>query len=535
MRVKMKTNEQSSSVANQSTRVADPFREISLARVLHEDGQRDWMQEFDVCVIGSGPGGAIAAQVAAEQGLRTILVEDGPFMRAHEFSQREADAMSLYQEHMARRTLDGGVTILQGRVVGGSSTVNWTSSFRTPTRTLKHWSSQFAVRGLEGPPLDSTFNEVEERLGVAPWQASNANNQTIADGCQALGWTWGYIPRNVRGCWNIGYCGLGCPTNAKLSALTAAVPEFLRAGGYLLPNVFAVNLEWSGEQVTGVRLRTKGSHSPTFLLRAKEFVVAGGAIGSPALLLRSKVPDPYDLIGKRTFLHPVVTSFGKFDRAIDPFAGAPQSIYSDHFLWPSDESGAPGFKIECMPLLPTFAAGLAVFSGDSYSSTLGDLAHVQGTMALQRDGFHEESPGGRVILDRQLQPILDYVPSAYQYRGFQSALLAAAELQFAAGARAVIPLHLEGTLAQTWKSAKTQIEQLPMRIHSLRLGSAHVMGGCAMSENPKLGVVNSLGRFHHFRNLMVCDGSVFPTSLGVNPQISIFAIALTFARAKFVH
>jgi choline dehydrogenase-like flavoprotein len=531
----MKMSEQMGNDLNQSGKVADPFHGVSLARVVHDPLMHDWQKEFDVCVIGSGPGGAVAAQVAAEQGFRTILVEDGPFMRAQEFSQREADAMSLYQDHMARRTVDGGITILQGRVVGGSSTVNWTSSFRTPSRTLQHWAAQYAVRGLDGPQLDSTFLEVEKRLGVVPWQGANANNQTIADGCRALGWSWGYIPRNVRGCWNIGYCGLGCPTNAKQSALTAVLPDFLNAGGYLLPNTLAVHLVWSGDKVTEVQLSVKGSQTSSFLVRAKEFVVAGGAIGSPALLLRSKAPDPYDLIGKRTFLHPVVTSFAKFDRPIDPFAGAPQSIYSDHFLWPANESAAAGFKMECMPLLPTFAAGLAVFSGEKYSSTLGDLAHVQGTMALQRDGFHEESSGGRVVLDGQLQPILDYVPSAYQYRGFQAALLAATELQFAAGARAVIPLHLEGTLAQSWKAAKTQIERLPMRIHSLRIGSAHVMGGCPMSEDPKLGVVNSVGRFHHLRNLMVCDGSVFPTSLGVNPQISIFAIALTFARAKFVH
>lgn len=527
-------SERSNQVARQS-KVADPFFSISLDRIVDGADQREWPEEFDVCVIGSGPGGAVAAQIAASQGLRTILLEDGPFLRAHEFSQSEAAALSLYQENMARRTLDGGITILQGRLVGGSSTVNWTSSFRTPTKTLEWWASRYAVRGLERSHLDATFDEVESWLGVAPWQAPNANNQTLATGCQSLGWSWGHIPRNVRGCWNIGYCGLGCPTNAKLSALTAVIPNFLKAGGYLLPNAFAVNLEWRGEQVTGVWLRSKASEAQPFLLRAKEFVVSCGAIGSPALLLRSKVPDPHDLIGKRTFLHPVVTSFAKFDEPIEPFAGAPQSIYSDHFLWPAEEAFSPGFKMECMPLLPAFAAGLAVFSGAQYAATLGDLSHVQGSMALQRDGFHEDSPGGRVVLDGQLRAALQYTPSEYQYRGFRAALLALTELQFAAGARSVIPLHLEATLADGWLSAKRQVEHLPMRIHSLRLGSAHVMGGCPMSEDPKQGVVNSLGRFHHLRNLMVCDGSVFPTSLGVNPQISIFAIALTFARAKFVH
>jgi hypothetical protein len=246
-------------------------------------------------------------------------------------------------------------------------------------------------------------------------------------------------------------------------------------------------------------------------------------------LLRSGFGVKNPRIGQRTFLHPVVTSFAKFSDAIEPWAGAPQSVFSDEFLWPAS-AAVPGFKIETMPLLPMFAAGLAVFHGDVYKKTLGDLGHVQGSMALQRDGFEPQSPGGRVTLDRQGRPVLEYVPSRFQFEGFRRALLALAEMQFAAGASEVIPVHLAGLACRTMSEAKHTIGSLAMKPYALRIGSAHVMGGCGMSPDPSLGVADASGRVHGFSGLYVADGSLFPTSLGVNPQVTIYALALRLAR-----
>ena len=521
-------------------RVQDPFAAVSLARVFDLKkvdsvyARELFESTFDVCVIGSGPGGAVAACHAAKKGLRTLLVEEGPFLRAQDFSQDEVRAARLYQDSMKRRTADGAITVLQGRVVGGSSTVNWTSSFKIPQAILEHWKTHFGVSEQFAQSLLQAMPAMCEKLSVREWDAPNGNNEVLRVGLEKLGYKWGYIPRNVTGCWNIGFCGMGCPTNAKVSALTAFLPEYLAAGGSLLANAFAHALIWQGARVAGVRVVLPGhSHRQSEVISAKHFVVSCGGIGSPALLLRSAAPDPFGRLGRRTFLHPVVTSFAKFKEPIDPYFGAPQSVYSDHFLWPDLAGQAPGFKIEAMPLAPLFAAGLSPFHGEQAIWVSKNLSHLHGALALQRDGFHEDSPGGCVRLATDGAPLLDYPLNEYHMRGFRNALVALAEMQFAAGAQAVLPLHTQAEPFHSVQLAQTGIAGLPMRPYAIRVGSAHVMGGCAMSADPRLGVVGCDSRHHQFENLNVMDGSVFPTALGVNPQITVFSAAQCFAEETF--
>jgi choline dehydrogenase-like flavoprotein len=258
-------------------------------------------------------------------------------------------------------------------------------------------------------------------------------------------------------------------------------------------------------------------------------VVSGGAINSPALLMRSKAPDPHHLLGKRTFLHPTVVSAALMAQPVNGYAGAPQTIYSDHFMETQQIDGAVGYKLEVPPLHPLlFSTTMAGF-GEPHAEMMKQMANTQVILALLRDGFHEESQGGAVHLRDDGYPVLDYVMSDTMWDGVKRALLTMAEIQFAAGARNVYPLHEQAIGYTDWNSAKQAIETLPYKPNLTRVVSAHVMGGCPMSDDTKLGLVSSAGFYHGVNNLSVHDGSLFPTSIGANPQLSIYGLTARLA------
>jgi choline dehydrogenase-like flavoprotein len=502
------------------------------------DGARltqDEIWDADVAIIGSGAGGGTAAEILSSAGLQVVIIEEGGLHTSRDFQLEELEAYTgFYQEGMTRSTRDGAISILQGRTVGGSTTLNWTSSFRTPDPTLEYWARNFAVKGLSREDLQPWFRRMEERLNVTEWNAPNSNNEVLQRGCEKLGIPVKPIPRNVKGCWNLGYCGMGCPTNAKQSMLVTTIPEALRRGARLVhrmsveklaigpqgvDELFAVALDAEGRKPTGKNLR----------VRAKYFILASGAIGSTSILLKSEAPDPYRTLGKRTFLHPSVFAFARFAEPTQPFYGAPQSIYTDHYQWQHGASGRMGFKIEAVPMQPLFASVIMRGHGLQHRKRMEQLDHTAGSLALLRDGFHEESPGGAVLLNRFRAPVLDYPITPYMMDGVKRAYMAIGEIYFAAGAKAYFPGHGDAKDYSSYQEFRRDLDRFSFDKLRMRLGSAHAMGGCAMSEVPRLGVVNSQGRHHQIENLWVWDGSLFPTSVGANPQLSIYGIVAKLA------
>lgn len=520
-------------------RLPDPF-----ARAMNEekwqviDGARltaDESWDTDVVIIGTGAGGATAAEILSRAGLRVVMIEEGALHTSQDFQLEELEAYTgLYQEGMTRSTRDGAISILQGRTVGGSTTVNWTSSFRTPEPTLDYWAQNFAVKGLSVEEMAPWFERMEQRLSVVEWLAPNRNNEVLLRGCEKLGYPVKAIPRNVKGCWNLGYCGMGCPTNAKQSMLVTSIPEALRHGAKLVHRMRVQKLKFGSEgvqELLGVALDTDGRKTTgkTLRVRARYFVLASGAIGSPSILLRSDAPDPYRTLGKRTFLHPSVFACARFAEPTHPFHGAPQSIYTDHFQWQHGVSGRMGFKIEAVPMQPLFASVIMRGHGMRHRQRMEQLDHTAGSLALLRDGFHEESQGGEVMLDGFDAPLLDYPITEYMMDGVKRAYDAIGDIYFAAGAQAYFPGHGDAKDYTTLQEFRRDLDRFAFETLRMRLGSAHAMGGCGMSEYPRMGVVNSQGRHHQLENLFVWDGSLFPTSVGANPQLSIYAVVAKLA------
>lgn len=492
----------------------------------------------DVAIIGSGAGAGITAELMARAGLSVVIIEEGPLRSSSDFKQQEAQAYPmLYQESAARKTDDKAISILQGRCVGGSTTVNWTSSFRTPPATLAYWQQHFGLSSYTDAGLSPYFGQAEQRLGISPWLTPpNENNDLLRRGAAKLGISAAAIHRNVKGCWNLGSCGMGCPTNAKQSMLVTTIPAALELGATLLTETRAERFEFAGDRVRAlhcVAVRPNGavddSQQP-LRVAARHYVLAAGAINSPAVLLRSGAPDPHGRLGKRTFLHPVVVSAAVMPGKVEGWQGAPQTIYTDHFLETGPIDGPMGYKLEAPPLHPVIFASTVAGYGQEHAALLRQFPQTHVLLALLRDGFHQEAPGGTVGVRSDGSASLDYPLTGFVMDGARRALLSMAEIQFAAGARQVLPVHELARPYTRWTDARDAILALPMKPLLTKFMSAHVMGGCGMAADESRGVTRPDGRHWQVANLSVHDGSLFPTSIGANPQLSIYGIVNRLAQ-----
>ncbi|WP_290622501.1 GMC family oxidoreductase N-terminal domain-containing protein, partial [Arsukibacterium sp. UBA4203] len=245
--------------------------------------------EADIVIIGSGAGGGIAAEQLAQAGLKVLLLEEGAYYTHDDFVMEERWAYpNLYQEGAGRKTRDQAISILQGRTVGGSTTVNWTTSIRTPQPTLDYWQSEFGLNFSASNDLTPYFVKAEQRLNIRPWPVPpNGNNSVIKRGCEALGWQHTIISRNVNGCANLGYCGMGCPINGKQSMLVSTIPAALALGAMLISRLSVRKFTWQGDSISGidavpVNQYFQPRNDIRIGIKAKHYILAAGAIGSPA-------------------------------------------------------------------------------------------------------------------------------------------------------------------------------------------------------------------------------------------------------------
>lgn len=495
---------------------------------VHHRLEADLEIERDVCVIGSGAGGAVIAAGLARKGLSVVLLEEGAYRTRSEFRMDEGEAYrTLYQDRGLRSTSDLAITILQGKAVGGSTVINWTTCFRVPDGVLAHWAREFGVRGWTPEALAPHFEAVEQRLSIAEWPEAlaNANNRVLLDGCRRLGYSVGPLRRNVRRCANTGYCGMGCPVDAKQAMHLTYVPDAIESGAELFACVRAQRIEMAqgrARSVLGLAVDPE-SGRPTgrqIRVRARALVLSAGALNTPALLLRSGLDD--GKVGRRTFLHPTVAMAAFFEHPIHGYYGAPQSIVSHHFA--DRGEGRMGFFLETPPVHPMLAATASPAFGASQFEVMSRLSHMQALIALAIDGFLPGDEGGRVTIDREGRMRFSYPIRKPLEEAFRAASVEMARIQLAAGAVEVRSLHLDPVIVRSERDLE-RLERAPYGAHRHSIFSAHQMGGCPMGEDDEVCVVDSELRHRRVENLYVVDGSVFPTSLGVNPSETIYALA----------
>jgi choline dehydrogenase-like flavoprotein len=483
--------------------------------------------KYQVCVIGSGAGGAVVAAQLQAAGYEVIVLEEGGRYTRKDFKMREDIAFpALYQEGGLRATKDAGIGVFQGRAVGGTTVVNWTTSYRTPEHVLDHWAKSHAV-GFGKKELDPHWDAIEERLNIKQigLDEANANNRLLYEGCKALGLDVATTSRNTRNCMKSGYCGMGCPVDAKQAMHVTYLPDAVEKGTVIVSRCRVDRLEMKDGRVVAASCSELGADGyretgRSLRIEADRFILSAGAIGTPSILIRSGLGG--GMVGKRTYLHPVISTLARFDEDVNPFWGAPQSVASHVF---ADRGDKVGYFLEAAPMHPMIAALANPGFGAAHRSIIEQLPHLTSHVALTIDGFHPDEPGGTVEVRSSGAPVLDYRLGPRIWEAFRDSLKTLVKIDLAAGAKWVRSGH-DPALVFKSEADLAEIDRAPFEVGRLGVFSAHVMGGAKMGDDPKSSVVRSSDLRHHtIENLHVVDGSVLPTSLGVNPQETIYGIA----------
>jgi choline dehydrogenase-like flavoprotein len=487
--------------------------------------QGDLDLDVDAVVVGMGAGGSMMLRELARAGLNVVGLEQGPWSTSSDFDQREDHMLRLlFEDAGGRATEDMAIRVLQGRGLGGSTVHNTNLCKRTPDAILDLWSSKYGVVGAAPRDLLGRFEAIERDLSVSeiPATMRNANNDLLRQGCEALGWKAGPLRHNRVGCVGSGFCELGCAYDAKQNALKVIVPQALAAGANVYVDVQALRVAHDGARALGVKgVLVDGDGRPraSVDVRARVVVLGASAVGTAVIARKSDLPDPHDQLGRGLRLHPGAVVAGRFDREVGGWRGIPQSYECTEHL--SHEEGSDK-RVWIVPAFahPIGAAAALPGFGAAHMASMRAYPHLAVLTAM----VHDET-SGEVAVDRDGAPIIRYPMSPDDCQQLAKGLAACARILLAAGARevtipAVPPRRVTSVAAldaMDWSFA---------RPHAVPLTSVHPMGTMRMGENPRTSVVRSTGEHHQVRGLFVADGSLFPTSIGGPPQISIYAFAL---------
>ncbi len=454
--------------------------------------------EADVCVVGAGAGGAVVAAELAEGGANVVVLEQGPAHDPDSFTARPP-------QMLARLYRDGGQTVTfgtppiglpLGRGIGGTTLVNSGTCFRTPPLVLKRWRTEFGLE-LDEASMRPYFERVEQALSVAEVTPELAgNNASVARrGAERLGWSHGYLRRNAKGCVGSGVCAFGCPTSAKQHTGITYIPRAEAAGARILTGADVKQVLLRSGRAVGVRAARVEVRAPTI-------VVAAGAVHTPLLLKRSGIAS--EELGRNLSMHPATAAFALMDEVVDMARGVPQSFYVDEFA-------SDGIMLEGVAGPPSYAAIALPLTGARHAEAMGRYRHLAqfGLMVSDKPRGRIHSVAGR--------PVIRYDLDQRDLERFRLGIKRLGELFEAAGAREVyLPLP-------------TGVAPERARALDLKLIGFHPLGSARADARPTHGVVDGGLKVHGVEGLYVADGSAVPSALGVNPQMTIMALATRLA------
>jgi choline dehydrogenase-like flavoprotein len=459
----------------------------------------------DVCVVGAGAGGAVVAAELAEGGARVVLLEQGPAHDPDRFTARPPEMMAqLYRDAGQTATLGTPPILLPlGRGLGGTTLVNSGTCFRTPAHVLQRWAGEFAL-DFDEAGLAGCFERVEAALSVAEVtpELAGANAAVARRGAERLGWSHGYLRRNARGCVGSGVCVFGCPTSAKQHTGITYIPRARAAGAQVVSGADVREVLVGAGRARGVRVRVDDGQA--IEVHADTVVLACGTIHTPLLLDRSKIPDASGERGRNLSLHPATAAFALMEEEVNMARGVPQSFYVDEFA-------AEGIVFEGVAGPPAYAAMALPLVGERHRRAMADYRRLAqfGLMVSDSSRGHVSSFAGR--------PAIRYELGDEDLTKFRRGIARLGELFEAAGAREVyLPLP-DG------------VEPHRARAKDLKLMAFHPLGTARADGRPGRGVTDGQLAVRGTRGLYVADGSVIPSALGVNPQLTIMALATRLA------
>jgi choline dehydrogenase-like flavoprotein len=470
----------------------------------------------DACVIGTGAGGAPVAKELAEGGMRVVMLEEGERFTTDDFTARPREMTVRLYRDAAQTSTVGNVPIVLplGRSVGGTTLVNSGTCFRTPAPVLELWAERFGLEGVTPEGLDPYFRRVEREISVAPVPAELAgkNALVVKRGAEALGWSGDFIHRNAKGCVGSGVCAFGCPTSAKQHTGLTWIPRAWEAGAVTYSGCRARRIVLERGRHPAVEASAAGGGR--LRVECDLVVVACGAIHTPLLLARNGLGGRSGQLGRNLAIHPATAVRAQFDEVIDMARGVPQSYYIDEF---ADErimfEGAAG--------PPDYLSMSFLYSPERHRELMLRYRHLSqfGLMVADRSRGFLRQRAGRVEIRYDLLP--------EDVTAFKHGIERLTELYWAAGAREVyqpvegIPPLRDGELGP--------LSERELRARDLTLMAFHPLGTARADASPERGVVDADLKLHGAEGVYVSDASALPTSLGVNPQVTIMALATRLA------
>jgi choline dehydrogenase-like flavoprotein len=482
------------------------------AEVRVEHGSRitgERVVRADACVIGTGAGGAPVAKELAEGGMRVVMLEEGERFTPDDMTARPGEMTTrLYRDGGQTLTV-GNVPILLplGQAVGGTTLVNSGTCFRTPPAVLARWRERHGLEQLTPEALDPFFRRVERELNVAQVtpELAGRNAAVVKRGADALGWHGDYIFRNAKGCVGSGVCAFGCPAAAKQHVGQVYVPKAWDAGATTYSGCRARRILVAGGEARGVEAATAGGGAVR--VECGVVVVACGAVHTPLLLRRNGLGSDSGELGRNLTIHPATAVRALFDEPIEMARGVPQSFYIDQF---ADE----GIMFEGAAGPPDYLAMGLGHSRERHRELMLSYRN------LSQFGVMVSDVSRGSVRELAGRPQIRYHLEREDVRRLRRGIELLAELYRAAGARRILyPVDgaPEGPLPTE------------LRAHDLALMAFHPLGTARADARPDRGVVDAQLELHGAKGVYVSDASVVPTSLGVNPQITIMALATRLA------
>ena len=484
--------------------------------------------DCDVVVVGSGAGGATVATELALAGKRVVVLEEGKEVRAldHGAMTQSQSLRHVWREGgmTAAIGIDGAptVNVTMGRVVGGSSMVTGGVCFRVNDEVLSRWSKDMGLGELTPAGVDRYYGHVEKALNVEEVPASMRSRSTtlFAEGAAKLGYPLEPMRRNTKGCDGCGRCNFGCPHGAKLSVDLSYLPRAIEAGASVWSDCLIERVMIEGDRAIGVRGRLlngpDGKRGDRIVVRAKKVVVACGGVHSAVLLRNSGIGGVGGHVGRNLTLHPGCRVFGLFDEEVRGWAGAMQSAFSTAFEH-------EGVLLNSLFIPPSVIAATMPGSGPRHARLAEQAAHI----AMFGAQIHDD--GGGIVVRNPLgrEPLLLYRCSPHDVAALRRGIRIIGETFIAAGARELfLPvLGSDGLSPDAFRAY--DFDRISMT--RLECASQHPLGTCRMSRTAEDGVVDAWGQSWDVKDLYVADGSVLPSSLGVNPQLTVMMMATRIA------
>lgn len=466
----------------------------------------------DVCVIGTGAGGAVVAKELAEAGATVVALEEGGHYTRERFNRRPLDMMPmLYRDAGLTGSIGRpAIAIPLGKCVGGTTLVNSGTCFRTPDAVLRRWD----LPGASPEEMRPVFERVEERLHVTPVPEAvlGKNNRLMARGAEMLGLHGKPLPRNAKDCRGSGVCVFGCPTGAKQSTDLSYIPAAVAAGADVYAHAKAEEILVENGRAAGVRFSTG-------VVKAPVVVLSAGATLSPAILQRQKLALSSGLVGRNLSVHPTARILGVFRETIDGWQGVPQGFYVDDF----EKDGVLLEGIHGPP--PLVAMGMP-FLGARFLDALAQFRSV-GAFGI----LIEDDANGRVSWSRMFKmPMVLYSLGASEIERLRKGIALACRAFLASGAeRLLLPVH--GWEDLTSRADVERFEKAKLSPTDFEVAAFHPLGTCRMGKDPRTSVLDPWGQAHDVPGLWVVDGSMLPGATGVNPQVTIMAFATRAAGA----